>query len=382
MRGIRITAIALLCLPLTACFEEPVQEHLHFSFGADGSVVATVVQEVASSEMARHNPQLTDRLEASRADLKQQLDPWSQRFARLTPLAEHQSLELSQGEVRRAIRSAAFASFGEAVQLVEGDGLTGSFAEIGHTAELSLFPTGGSRATSAQRQGMDRRLQQWSVELAEYFSSVIDLYTHLEHHPDRAVPCLAHVFEKHEGLGETGPLSQLEERLVARTKESMEAVAEALMVPEDAAYSLNELSRLVYDPFPARLTITVDADVFEVVGFVPGAGFFERPAVDVWNALKALEGRWIVPDLVTAAAAPVPDDQQPDPDVLLLASQPRRFSTAPTSREIDSAILAELIPEKLLQLRWRSAGEKIEARYNNADEWLDAMAAAEATVPD
>jgi hypothetical protein len=382
MHRIRALAIALLCLPLTACFEEPVQEHLHLRIRGDGSVIATVVQEVASSERAHNNPRLADRLEASRADLKQQLDPWSQRFERLTPLAEHQSLELSEGEVRRAIRSAAFASFDEAVRLVEADGLSGSLVENGHTMELSLFPTGGSRATSVQRQGMDRRLRQWSAELADYFGSVFDLYTHLDHHPERAVPCLAHVFETHEGLGETGALSQLEERLVVRTKDSMETVAEALMVPEDEAFSLNELSRLVYDPFPARLTITVQADVLDAVGFVPGAGFFERPTVDVWSALRALEGRWIAPDLVTAAAAPAPDDQQPEPDVLLLASQPRRFASAPTSGEIESAILGELVPEEMLQLRWRKGNEKKNEIDIDSDEWLDAMAAAEAAVPD
>jgi hypothetical protein len=229
---------------------------------------------------------------------------------------------------------------------------------------------------------MDRRLRQWSAELADYFGSVIDLYTHLDHHPERAVPCLAHVFETHEGLGETGALSQLEERLVVRTKDSMETVAEALMVPEDEAFSLNELSRLVYDPFPARLTITVQADVLDAVGFVPGAGFFERPTVDVWSALRALEGRWIAPDLVTAAAAPAPDDQQPEPDVLLLASQPRRFASAPTSGEIESAILGELVPEEMLQLRWRKGNEKKNEIDIDSDEWLDAMAAAEVAVPD
>ncbi|MEJ2582575.1 MAG: hypothetical protein P8127_13215, partial [Acidobacteriota bacterium] len=62
--------------------------------------------------------QLTGRLEESRASLEQELDPWSQRFARLTPIAEHKSLEISEGEVRRAIRSAVFRSFDHAVQLV------------------------------------------------------------------------------------------------------------------------------------------------------------------------------------------------------------------------------------------------------------------------
>jgi hypothetical protein len=382
MRRIRVAVIALLCLPLTACFEEPVREHLHLTIRGDGSVVATVVQQVAPSDRAHDNPELSDRLEESRANLEQKLDPWSQRFARLTPMAEHQSLEMSEGEVRRAIHSAVFASFDEAVRLVEADGLTGNVVDTGRALELSLFPTGGSRATYFQRQQTDRRLHQWSTDLADYFDAVVDLYTHLDQRPERAVPCLAHVFDKHDGLGETGPLTSIEEGLVTRVKEAMERVAEALLVPDDEAFSLNEISRLVYDPFPARLTVAIDADVLDSSGFITGAGFFERPAVDVWNALRSLEGRWIAPDLVTAAAAPVPDDQQPDPDVLLLSSMPRRYSSPPTSGEVESAILTELIPEEMLQLRWRKAGEPAEEPDFESDNWLEVMAAAEADVPD
>jgi hypothetical protein len=381
MRGFRIILIALLCLPLMACFEEPVREHLHLTIRVDGSVVATVVQQVAPSDRANDNPELSDRLEESRANLEQKLDPWSQRFARLTPRAEHQSLEMSDGEVRRSIHSAVFESFDEAVQLVEADGLTGNLVDTGYALELNLFQTGGSRATYFERQQTDRRLRQWSTDLADYFNAVIDLYRHLDQNPARAVPCLADVFDVDEGLGEIGPLTPLEEELVSRAKEAMERVADALLVPDDEAFSLNELSRLVYDPFPARLTVAVGAEVVEASGFITGAGFFERPAVDVWNALRSLEGRWIAPDLVTAAAAPVPDDQQPEPDVQLLASLPRRYSSPPTSADVEGAILAELIPEERLQLRWRKVGRSPEDPDIGSDDWLAVIASAEGRVP-
>ncbi len=382
MRGIRSLVVVVLCLPLTACFEEPVQEHLHLTILPGGPVVATVVQQVVPSERGRHNPQLTRRLEESRASLEQELDPWSQRFARLTPIAEHKSLEISEGEVRRAIRSAVLQSFDQAVQLVEADGLTGNLIDSGSYRELSLFATGGSRATYSQRQQAERLLSEWSTDLADYFSATIELYTHLDRHPDRAVPCLAHVFDKHEDTEATGPLTTIEEKLVVRVKESMEKVAEALLVPDDEAYSLNELSRLVYDPFPARLTIAVEAVVLDFVGFIAGEGYYERPAVDVWSALIALEGRWVAPDLVTAAAAPAPDDQQPDPDVSLIASLPRQFSAPPTSADIEMAILSELVPEDVLQLRWHTPAKNIQEPDADFVDWLAVMASAENKTPD
>ena len=381
MRQAKAILIAVLCVPLTACFEEPVQEHLHLTIRGDGSVVATVVQEVASSDRDRDNRELSDRLEESRETLAQNLDPWSQRFSDLEPLAEHQSIERVDGELRRSIRSAFFASFDDAVRLVEADGLTGNLVDGGGVAELNLFPTGGSRATYFQRQDADRRMDAWSAQLAEYLDAVVGLYTYLDRQPERAVPCLAYIFDQDEQMGVTGPLEPVEEELVERVFEAMEEVAAALMVPDGEAFSLNELTRLVYDPFPARLTVVVEADVFNATGFATGSGYFERPAVDIWNALRSLEGRWVAPDLVTAAAAPGRDEQQPDPDVLFLASQPRRYWDPPTSGEVESAILAELVPEELLQLRWRTPRRPKTVLDLPAEDWIEVMATAEAAVP-
>ena len=67
MRKTKPILIALLCLPLTACFEEPVQEHLHLTIQADGLVIATVVQQLAPSDRAHDNTELAEQLEESRA---------------------------------------------------------------------------------------------------------------------------------------------------------------------------------------------------------------------------------------------------------------------------------------------------------------------------
>jgi len=376
----RIALLALLCLPLTACFEEPIREHLHLSLRGDGPVVVTVVQEVTPSNDIGDNPELTDRLEESRDTIDYSLDPWSQRFALLEPLAEHVSIERVDGELRRSIHSGVLSSFDEVLRMVEADGLTGSLEVVDGTAELELFPTGGSRATYTQRQDTDRLLSEWSAVLAVYFESVVALYAHLDEQPNRAVPCFAHIFDKHEGLGNTGPLEPVEENLVVRVKDAMEEVAFALMVPSGQAFSLNELTRLVYDPFPARLTIAVIGEVLGSEGLEAGADFFDRPPVDGWNALKSLEGRWISPDLVTAAAAPVSDDRQPDPDILVLASTPRRYFPPPDAAEVESAIVAGLVPEEMLRLVWRPP-PTADADKESVD-WLAVMANAETLVPD
>ena len=381
MRPCRTALIALLCLPLTACFEEPVREHVHLTIRNDDPVIVTVVQEVASSDVARGNTELAYRLDESRDTIDQSLDPWSRRFALLEPLAERLSIERLEGELRRSIHSAVVPSFDEAVRLLEADGLTGGLSRAGRSAEIQLFPTGGSRATYLQRQEAERRLDDLSQRLANYFDAVADLYAHLENRPERAVSCFAHIFDKHEGLGVTGPLEEDEEELVTRAKTLMEEVALVLLVPDDDAFSLNELTRLVYDPFPARLTIAVEGHVLSFEGWIEDGGFYERPAVDAWNAIRSLEGRWISPDLVTAAAAPVAEDQQPDPDVLFFASLPRHYSSPPTSSDVEAAMLAALVPESQLLLQWQTPPKPDREFIELPVEWLEAMAAAEAAVP-
>ena len=113
MPRFRSLLILFLCLPLLGCFEEPVREHLHLTLRGGGPVIVTVVQEVTSSDdRLGDNPALDDRLEESRDTINQNLDPWSQRFALLDPLAEHISIERVDGELRRSIHSGvlAFAS--------------------------------------------------------------------------------------------------------------------------------------------------------------------------------------------------------------------------------------------------------------------------------
>ena len=380
MPRFRSLLILLLCLPLLGCFEEPVREHLHLTLRGGGPVIITVVQEVTPSGRTGNNPVLDDRLEESRDTIDHSLDPWSQRFALLEPMAEHISVERVDGELRRSVHSAVLPSFDEVLQMVEADGLTGSLTVVDGKAQLELFPTGGSRATYTQRQDADRLLGEWSAMLAVYFETVADLYAYLDDQPDRAVPCFAHIFDKQEGLGITGPLEPVEEKLVVRVEDAMEEVAFALMVPSGQAFSLNELTRLVYDPFPARLTIAVEGQVLEAEGFSAGADFFERPPVDAWTALRSLEGRWISPDLVTAAAAPAPDDRQPDPDVLAIASIPRRYFPPPDAAEVESAIVAGLVPEEMLRLVWRPPDA--DGTEGKSVDWLAVMAKAETSVPD
>jgi hypothetical protein len=382
MHRLRIALILMLCLPLFGCFEDPVREHVHLTLLGAGPVIVTVVQEVADPRLAESNEELADRMEESRTTIESNLDPWSRRFALQQPLAEHRSTQWVEGKFRRSVHSAVLSSFEDALEMLEADGLTGGLVVSGGITEVSFFPTGGSRATYTQRQEAERLLVEWSDTLAEYFESVIDLYSYLEGRSDRAVPCFAHIFDTHAGIAVSGPLETEEEELVRRVKDALDSVVLALLVPDGESFSMNELTRLVYDPFPARLTVSVDGHALQSEGWIAHSGFLERPAVDAWNALLSLEGRWLSPDLVTALASPAPEDQQPEPDPVEFASRPRYVAAAPTSADVESALLSGLVPASELTLRWRPLATADDDSDAAAESWLPLMTAAEAMISD
>ena len=382
MRPLKVACVAALSLPLVGCYEEPVNEHVHLWLTGPGVTVVTVVQEVAEPDRASDNQALADRLESSREAIDSGLDRWSQRLDLIDKAAELLSIERIHGGLRRSTHTAATWTFEEVVQVLEADGLTGAVVFAGGEAELSLVPTGGSRATYLQRQEAERRLTDWSATVAEYLAAVVELYEYLETRHDRSLPCFAHIFDDHEVGGATGPLTDLEGELVIAVKDSMESVAEALAVPPDAAFSLNSLSRLVYDPFPARLTTAVEGRVLEFEGFAETGAVFERPPIDAWSALQSLAGRWVTPDLVTVAFAPVPADQLPEIDVEELAGRSRSYSSPPAASEVESALLAALVPEELLRIRWRPLRSPSSDPTEDEPNWTTLMRAAEASVPD
>lgn len=382
MRRFTLPLMVLLCLPLVGCYDEPVSEHVHLWLTGPGLTVVTVVQEVAEPDRAQSNENLADRLESSRSEIDSGLDRWSRRFNLIDMMAERLNTERIHGGLRRSIHTAATTSFEEIMPMLEADGLTGGIVSAGGDAELTLFPTGGSRATALQRQAAERRLSDWSTLVAEYFEALIELYEYLDARPDRTMPCFAHIFDDHEGHGQTGPLTEFEGDMVTAVKTSMENVADALAEPKDEAFSLNSLTRLVYDPFPARLTVVVKGGVLESEGFVDTGGVFERPPVDAWRALESLVDRWVAPDLVTATFAPVPLDELPEVDLEQLMRRPRRYTSPPAAFEVERALLDELVPEEMLRIRWRPVASMPPEFSEDEPNWTVVMTEAEASVPD
>jgi hypothetical protein len=347
---------ALFCLALASCFESPVREELRLRFLPNGAVVATSTVRITDSEAG--NPALARRLAETRRELVEGTDSWGARFGAAAPSAERFSWEKRLGALSSASRSALIA---------EPEGLEAFFrdtslavtytvdAERG-AAELSIVPGTSARATRRQREEMKKTLDAWTADVAEYLQAGQDLYTYLDDRPDRARPCFGALFAERLNEKEAAALSPLtseEKRKLDRLDGAMERLLAVLTVPEGAAYSPDEVSHLIYDPFPARLTLKLPGAPLGVEGFLPGAdGTLTVASLGLWDALRRLEGRWLAPDpvlfYVESAQA-----EGADVDLDAFLAKPRQSHPAPSAHEVRMAIEARLRPAPLYRAAWK-----------------------------
>jgi hypothetical protein len=355
---LRVPAV-LLGLAFVSCFESPVREELHLRFLTNGAVVATSRVEISDPDSK--NPALSRRLAETRRQLLEGSDAWKARFAATQPAAERFGWEKQLGELRIATRSAAIAEPAGLEALFADTAVSATYtidADRG-VAELTLTPGVPSRATRRQREELKKTLETWSVALSEYLEAAGDLYAHVERQPDRAPTCFgmlfAEVMEEKELEGLDEPTDD-EVRLLERLNEAMRQVTDVLLVPDRAEYSPDEVSHLVYDPFPARLSVKLPGPSLHVEGFQVGeGGTLSVAGLGLWEALRSLEGRWLAPDPVLFYVASSRQGKAKiDLDAFL--QKPRRAPPQhhfPSADEIREAIAERLRSARLYRVSWQ-----------------------------
>ena len=202
---------------------------------------------------------------------------------------------------------------------------------------------------------MKSELGSWSTKLAAYYSALASLYAYLDRHPERARVCLASILTKVPS-GES--LSAEESELSKAVEEAMGDCGSILVAPPDEPYTIDELSRMVYDPFPATIRIAVPGEVLEREGF-PSEGALEIPEASLWSAFVRLEGRFVSPDPALLAWRRDTRDGI-EIDLAALTAQ-RRHASRPSPDHVRVAIEDQLRTAPVYRVRWAPVTGREEA---------------------
>lgn len=367
----RVSPLLLLLALAAACFEPPVRERLRLDFLAEGSLRLTTEVELAGPEAAG-GAAVERRLAETERDLLAGTDAWTRRFVAVEPAAERYGWERRLGRLHRVSRTALLA---------RGEGLGDFFADTDlavryqvdaerHLAELAIYPGSPSRASRRERRQVAAALAEFSTAVATYLAETAALYRYLDEHPERSRACLGVLYRDlldDDVRAQLPPTTVAEKAQLDRLSEAMLAVVSVLTIEGGEERSLDEASRLVYDPFPAELTVSLPAPAQEVEGFEAAEdGTLRVLPHGLWGALSRLGGRWVSPE---PAQVLVAQDAQPGSrfDFEAMAARPRRTVSAnelPDAGEVREALVAELAPAGVYRALWA-----IDPEAEPADAW-------------
>ncbi len=347
--------LLILALLTTACFEETVVERLTLRFLPDGRAEATATIEIDPGALEDEED---GRLGRWATEVLEGRDAWARRFGELDAAQETFRWEKRDGLLHRAERAAILedpsglsALFGDTAVAVEYD-------EEGGRSELAFYPGPSSRATREERQRVDRAFDEWSKAISQYLAGVEDFYRELDARPGRARALVSALFD--DVLDAEAPdLTGAEQELVDELSQRMEGVI-GVLASEGDGDSLEELSRLAYDPFPVPLRIEIPGEPLEVEGLwqrPEGDGtVLVVPGLSFWKALTSLEGRWVFPDPVLTwvwMARTEPEGAQARAALdEILSPATRRIEPAPLPAEVRQTLEDRLAAEPAYRVTW------------------------------
>lgn len=353
-------ALAVLgsSLALVGCFEEPVAERVHLSFQPGGTFVVTASAVVRAPSFRAPNPALERRISEAKADYAAGWESWSSRFAELDPPRERLELQRVDGEVSEIVRE---ASAREPRGLARFFSFTDVSCQLDVTpewTELRFVPGRASRASLAERRLIESALSDWSTVLARYLATAGQLFRYIEANPHRAEPCLGGLLDVAD-TDKGWEYSPHEQVLLEAASEAMQDAVKVLQVERGRAFSLDELSRKVFDPFPAPTSVSLSAEPEETEGFVRRPdGTFAVPELSMWQAMTRLESVWLAPDpLVALVRHMLCETCEADFPLDAFLELPRTASASPPQpRDIVAALARQLAPQPLYRLRWKDPG--------------------------
>jgi hypothetical protein len=351
----RSAALVLLALLHLGCFEQPVTESMEIRFLPGNAVMLRVTVLVADPETFKTSAPARKRVEEARRELVAGTDPWTKRLSSLELLSQRTVLDRTGGEIRR-VEQRVVAEHPEVLSRFFSDTLIrASVSAREKDAELTLVPEAGSRATRAQQDLLRQGMEKWSAAVSGYLEAGRSLYDYLEAHPGRARACFGNLFEdllSQEAQAGREPTSEEDAGVLEPAKERMGNVLSLFDLPEDSAASLEEISRLAWDPFPAPLEVRVPGPILEQEGFEPaGPGLLRAAGQSLWSVLSRQRDRWLAPDPVFIYYEQMREGKQPL-DLEEFLKRPRSAAPAPSAAEVLRILQEHSRPAPIYRVRW------------------------------
>lgn len=331
-----------LLILVAACARRPIVEELRIEPARDDdTITVTLSTSFTGKAEEGENDEVRARVEAARAAALSGTDAWSMRFGRLpTPATESVEYQRSHGALQRVTRSANISS-DDLQHLLSDTNITVDVLRGEGWREITFYPGSGGRATREQQRDFDAELAQWSRAVARYFTAVHHLYSYLDEYPHRAKDIFGAIGKEEILLGEE------EQPYVDAVHAAMEEIADRMDAKEGSAETLEEQADLIFNPFPARVTVRVPGSVIASEGFKDEEGVLVIEPVDLFVAISELEGRWISPDPLAAIFR----EEKSEPEEL--AKLPRKSAAVVSSEEIARAIREKLQRPRMYSVRWR-----------------------------
>ncbi|HSP33250.1 MAG TPA: hypothetical protein VLU46_02920 [Thermoanaerobaculia bacterium] len=285
----------------------------------------------------------TIRTEEERAALLTDRDEWSVRFAQANPDADRLILDRTRGQITAVERRATIAS-DQLQRFFFDTPITVTTTRGDGWLELAIYPGASNRASQAQRREAEKLLDVYSARAVRYFNSVRSMYAYLEQHPQRAHELFTDVFST--SADEDRPLlSETERSLSDRVRESIDPLL-------DLNETADRLLDIAYNPFPAQVRVAIKGSPLAVEGFTRvESDKFEIHLPTAFEAVGALEGRWISPDPLALAYRS--DTKSNAADLATqIERQERHFDPVVSQSEVAAAIVQAMRPAARYRLRW------------------------------
>lgn len=342
LRYVLLTALLLT----TACgIRQPIRHALWIE-PAEGGAHTTINLATELVTDGSESEAVKARVNQTRADILDGRDPWSARFAAVHADRERLVLERSRGVLERAERSATIETR-ELQRFFADTGITIAVTYADGWGELDLYPPASTRATRQQRERVVRALETWSRDAAAYFRAVDQMYSYIDSQPQRAEEMFGALFD------DEASVTDEEQAFVVTVSKAMEKIIQDMDAAQSDAFTLDEEFDLVYNAFPAEMNVRTPAPIEHIEGFVrrdARSAFIARRGI--FDAIGALEGRWISPDPL-AILLRHEHEKKDVPSAAELAALPRRSAPAVTSAEIAEEFRRYFAPQQTYRLRWK-----------------------------